>query len=237
MRIHAVALALSGVVAGLAPGATTAQERLTAIRGGQVHTVSGAVIENGVVLFQDGKIVDVGPTLPVPSGAEVIEAAGRIVTPGIIDARTMFGIDPSDRWEPSGPLMPQLRIVESFTLPRNSEWLREGVTAVYLTPGPQNVIGGLGAVVKLAGRPGGILISDAAGMSASLGEVPKQSFGTGRRALGWARWPCCGRRWSVRARPAAAATKCRAIWDSRRWPACWRANCRCACRPTRPKTS
>jgi imidazolonepropionase-like amidohydrolase len=51
------------------------------------------------------------------------------------------------------------------------------VTASYLTPGPENVLGGMGAVVKLAGRPGDYLVSDAAGMSASLGEIPKQSFG------------------------------------------------------------
>lgn len=177
MRMQTAALALLGVLGVLGPGAAAGQERLTAISGGQVHTVSGEVIENGVVLFQNGKIVDVGANLTVPSDAEVIEAAGRVVTPGIIDARTMFGIDPPDRWETSGPVAPQLRVIESFALPPGSEWLREGVTAVYLTPGPQNVIGGLGAVVKLAGRPGEILVSEAAGMSASLGEVPRQSFG------------------------------------------------------------
>lgn len=171
-RVSAAVLAL--LTAAAAAGA---QDRVTAIRGGQVHTIASGVIDDGVVLIQGGRILDVGPDLPVPPGAEIIEAGGLIVTPGAIDARASIGITPLDLWESSGAVVPQLRILESFSLPQNLDWLREGVTAVYLSPGPQNVLGGMGAVVKLAGRSGEAIVREAAGMSASLGEVPKRSFG------------------------------------------------------------
>ena len=155
--------------------AATGQERLTAVRGGEVHTISQGVIRGGAVVFQGGKIVDV-TSGDVPSDAELIDASGLVVTPGIIDARSGLGVSPSDSWETSGAVTPQLRIFESFTLPANHDWLRAGVTAVYVSPGPQAVIGGLGAVVKLAGRRASQLVREDAGMSASLGEIPKQSF-------------------------------------------------------------
>jgi len=162
----------------LAAASASAQDRVLAIRGGQVHPISSAVIQNGTILIQGGKILDVGGALSVPAGAEVIEARGLIVTPGIIDARSHLGVNLSDGWETAGPVYPQLRVIESFSLPPNHDWLREGVTAAYVTPGEQNVIGGLGAVVKLFGRPGEVVVRDAAGLSVSLGEVPKASFGT-----------------------------------------------------------
>ena len=147
-----------------------------AIRGGQIHTISSGIIEDGVVLIQDGKIVDVGKNVQIPSGIDVIEAKGLIVTPGMIDARCYFGVGMADLWETSSPVVPQVHVIESFTARPNSDWLRAGVTSAYITPGPQNVIGGYGAVVKLAGRPSTYIVSEEAGMSASVGEVPKQSF-------------------------------------------------------------
>jgi imidazolonepropionase-like amidohydrolase len=147
-----------------------------AVRGGQIHTISSGIIEDGVVLIKDGKIADVGKNVQIPSGVQVIDAKGLIVTPGLIDARCYFGIGMSDMWETSRPVVPQVHIIESFTLWPNSDWLRAGVTSAYITPGPQNVIGGYGAVVKLAGRPSTYIVSEEAGLSASVGEVPKQSF-------------------------------------------------------------
>lgn len=177
MRRHA-ALGLSFLITLLLSVLSLfAQERELAIRGAEIHTVSSGIIYQGAILIQNGKIRAIGRSLTIPSGARIIDVPDAIVTPGIIDARSMVGIDPPDRWENSHPVVPQLRIIESFSTPRDHDWLRAGVTATYLTPGPQNVIGGMGAVVKLAGRPGEALVNDAAGMSVSLGEIPKRSFG------------------------------------------------------------
>lgn len=57
---------------------------LQAIVGGYVFPVSGPPILRGTVLFRDGKIVDVGPELPVPEGAVLHRAEGKFVTPGFV---------------------------------------------------------------------------------------------------------------------------------------------------------
>jgi imidazolonepropionase-like amidohydrolase len=63
-----------------------------AITGARVVTVSGAVIENGTVVVQDGRIAAVGATVSIPSGAERIDGKGLSVYPGMIDAATNLGL-------------------------------------------------------------------------------------------------------------------------------------------------
>jgi imidazolonepropionase-like amidohydrolase len=154
-----------------------AEETPVVIRGAQIHTIASGVIDNGTVLVEGGKVAAVGKNIDLPSNAQIIDARGLIVTPGIIDARSYLGLGFNDMWESSTPVVPQLHIIESFQgISPGHDWLKAGVTAVYITPGPQNVIGGFGAVVKMAGRPSTAIVSEEAGMSASMGEVPKQSF-------------------------------------------------------------
>ncbi|MEQ8764252.1 MAG: amidohydrolase family protein [Planctomycetota bacterium] len=64
---------------------------VTAIQGGDVYTVTGEIIRGGTVLVQDGKILDVGQELTVPEGAKVIDATGKVVTPGFV-AISMSGV-------------------------------------------------------------------------------------------------------------------------------------------------
>jgi imidazolonepropionase-like amidohydrolase len=63
-----------------------------AITNARVITVSGAVIENGTVVIQDGKIVAVGASVSIPSNAEKIDGKGLSVYPGMIDAGTNLGL-------------------------------------------------------------------------------------------------------------------------------------------------
>ena len=85
-RIPVVAaLATLACVAGL-PAQTIA------ITGGTVYPVSGPVIEHGTVLMRDGRIVAVGANVAVPEGAERIDATGKIVTPGFVNAGTQLGL-------------------------------------------------------------------------------------------------------------------------------------------------
>lgn len=86
MRI-AITFALSCVVASAAAGQTVA------VTGARVYPVSGPVIENGTVIFENGRITQVGAGLPCPSGAECINAQGRWVTPGIFNALTTLGVN------------------------------------------------------------------------------------------------------------------------------------------------
>ncbi|MFP4600659.1 MAG: amidohydrolase family protein [Persicimonas sp.] len=66
----------------------------TAFTGAEVHTVSGEVIEDGVVVVgEDGLIAQVGPAdTEVPAGADVVGAAGKVITPGFVDAQTRLGV-------------------------------------------------------------------------------------------------------------------------------------------------
>ncbi|MEO7674518.1 MAG: hypothetical protein ABIU09_10640, partial [Pyrinomonadaceae bacterium] len=63
-----------------------------AIVNARIVTVSGAVIENGTVVIQNGKIASVGASLSVPSGAERIEGKGLSVYPGMIDSASAMGL-------------------------------------------------------------------------------------------------------------------------------------------------
>src|SRR4051794_26308629 len=78
-----------------APGAAAATftGEVVAIRGGTVWTASGKVIEGGVVVMQGERIRAVGGAeTAIPDGARVIDARGRHVTPGIIDAHSHMGV-------------------------------------------------------------------------------------------------------------------------------------------------
>jgi imidazolonepropionase-like amidohydrolase len=68
------------------------QKKPIALVGGTIHTVSGAVITNGTILFDKGKIVAVGENVALPADAERVNIAGKHVYPGLIDASTNMGL-------------------------------------------------------------------------------------------------------------------------------------------------
>src|SRR5947199_312626 len=63
-----------------------------AVTGGTVYPVSGPKIANATVLIRDGKIAAVGTSVVVPSDATRIDAAGKWVTPGLIDGGGQMGL-------------------------------------------------------------------------------------------------------------------------------------------------
>jgi imidazolonepropionase-like amidohydrolase len=82
----AVALAVSVIAA------VPAASQTIAITGGKVYPVSGPPIENGTVIITNGKIAAVGANVAIPAGAQRIDATGKIVTPGFVDASTQLGV-------------------------------------------------------------------------------------------------------------------------------------------------
>lgn len=83
---------LIGAGAALLALAMPAPAQTIAIVGGRVHPVSGPMIENGTVLIRDGRIAAVGANVSVPADAVRIDATGKWVTPGIINAVTSLGV-------------------------------------------------------------------------------------------------------------------------------------------------
>ena len=63
-----------------------------AIKNAKIVTVTGPTIPNGTILIQDGKIVGVGPNIPIPSNARVFDAKGLSAYPGMIDPHTAMGL-------------------------------------------------------------------------------------------------------------------------------------------------
>ena len=72
--------------------APAARAQTVAITGGKIYPVSGPVIERGTVLMRDGKIVAVGADVAIPADAQRIDATGKIVTPGLVNAATQLGL-------------------------------------------------------------------------------------------------------------------------------------------------
>ena len=68
------------------------QDHPIALVGGTIHTVSGEVIENGTVLFIDGKITAIGTAVNLPEGCESIDVSGKHVYPSLIVANTSIGL-------------------------------------------------------------------------------------------------------------------------------------------------
>jgi imidazolonepropionase-like amidohydrolase len=131
--------------------------RPTAVVGAQVFTGVGGLIDNGVVLLKDGKVEAVGPGLAVPAGYEVVDAKGKWVTPGLIDAHSHLGVYPSpavpahsDGNEATDPVTPQVWAEHSLW-PQDPGFNTArvgGVTTLLILPGSANLIGGRGVVVR-----------------------------------------------------------------------------------------
>ncbi len=133
------------------------------IRGAEIWTVTRGTIANGDIILKDGKIAEVGKNLAVPESAIVIDAAGMIITHGLVDSHYHLGTGvtmlKSEENDGSGPSVPHMRILDSMhpegIVPHAGSYkdaIAEGVTTVISRPGSGNVIGGQSLAIKLSGR-------------------------------------------------------------------------------------
>jgi len=92
--------------------ATTAQaQEQLAVKGGRILSISRAPIDGGVVLIRDGKIEAVGKDLTIPSDYRVLDATGKVVTPGFIEAHSSRGMDQANERNDNVPF---LSVVDSI---------------------------------------------------------------------------------------------------------------------------
>lgn len=132
-----------------------------AIKAETIYTVSATAIRNGVVLIKNGKIENVGSatSVTIPADYKIYEA--KVVTPGLVDARTVVGLSGAlniptdqDQLEKSSPIQPDLRAIDAYN-PDESlvKIIRDnGVTTIHTGHGIGALVSGQTMVAKT--KPG-----------------------------------------------------------------------------------
>ena len=162
------------------------------IQNGHIKPMVGPELERGCVLIDDnGKIAAVAPEIASPAGAQVLDAGGRLVTPGCVEAHYHIGLDNEavgweghDYNETVEPLTPQMRAIDSIN-PQDEAFgnaLQGGVTTACTGPGSANVVGGTFVAIKLAGkRVDKMIVKEPLAMKCAFGENPKRCYGQGMK--------------------------------------------------------
>jgi imidazolonepropionase-like amidohydrolase len=158
-----------------------------AIVGGRVLPITGAEIERGTVLIENGRISAVGASVTVPDDAQVVDAEGAWVLPGFIDAHAHVGVsEEAEGWagqdtnEMTEPVTAQVRAIDAIN-PADlgfRDAIMGGVLAVNVNPGSGNPIGGQTVALKCWGRTvDQMVLRQPSGMKSALGENPKRVYG------------------------------------------------------------
>ncbi len=155
------------------------------IKAGKIHTISHGIIENGAVLIEKGKIKSIGSHINIPRDVKIIDAGEDAwMLPGLIESHTSMGTGSrysgSDMDETSAPNTAQLSIIDAVNpFDKNFQYAgKAGITALMLSQGRTNVIGGQTAVVKVKGKTiTEMILKSPAGVKISLGETPKTFYG------------------------------------------------------------
>jgi imidazolonepropionase-like amidohydrolase len=147
----------------------------------------GDIIENGSILISEGKIVEVSKQIKETDQMEIIDAQGRIVTPGLIDAHSHLGLwesaigfEGADGNEAVDPITPHMRAIDAIN-PMDitfEEARNAGITSTATGPGSANIFGGTFIAIKTAKakRVEELIIKDPVAMKCAFGENPKNCY-------------------------------------------------------------
>jgi imidazolonepropionase-like amidohydrolase len=190
-------MALGGAVLGafLAGGTVRAeaQVRMTsppqsqpiALRGATIHTVANGVIENGTIVFEGGVITAVGTDVEIPANAQVVDATGKHIYPGLIDAYSTVGIseigsvDVSSDTNELGDFNPNVRAAVAVNAEsRHIGTTRTAGVLVTLTTPGGGLVSGLSSAMNMEGWTWeDMALKDAAAMNVNW---PNPNAGRGR---------------------------------------------------------
>jgi imidazolonepropionase-like amidohydrolase len=172
-------------VSGAAAEATVAAGPW-ALVGGRVIPIEGDPFD-GVVLVEGGTIRALGGGVRVPDGVERVDATGKVVLPGLVDAHVHLGVhEEGEGWagqdtnEMTDPVTPQVRALDAIN-PADlgfQDAIAGGVLTVNVNPGSGNPIGGQTVALRCAGRTvDDMVLRSPSGVKSALGENPKRVFG------------------------------------------------------------
>lgn len=168
--------ACGALVLSLAAFQPLAAQQVIAVRGATVHTAAGAPLPNATILVRDGKIAAVGPNVAVPAGAQVVDVAGKVIIPGMLDEHSHIGARPSDLNDRPMIIGPQHRFIDVLDL-EDPEWeiaASGGVTTVITGPGSGENVSGQAVVIKTFGEDlAKRMVSERGGMKFAMG--PKRN--------------------------------------------------------------
>ena len=163
---------------------------MLAIKNGKLCTVTCGIIDCGTLLIENGKIAAIGTDLALPDGCQVLDATGKWVTPGLIDAHTHISTfaEPQPRPtihdgnETTSPNTAQIRGIDGLN-PQDmaiGEARKAGFTTCFTGPGSANVVCGTGIAFKC--KPGetvyDLVIPGTEMMKMAFGENPKNVYGS-----------------------------------------------------------
>ena len=149
----ALSLGVAGAAAAVGHGGVAEgdpQPEVVAYHAARIHTGDGLVVEDACLIVEDGKVVDVVRRDELPPLMPVVELGESVLAPGFVavDSTLTGAVDRGDR--SIGALRRAFDDWDPFADP--NEVLAHGITTVYLSPARGRLVGGRGAVVKVAGE-------------------------------------------------------------------------------------
>ena len=138
-----------------------AQDHPIALKGAKLLTITHGTIENGTVVMQNGKITGVGSNAAIPADAQVVDATGMTIYPGLIDSETQLGLTEisaenmtNDLVEPSDEIMPHMHVYDAFHAESALIPVARlnGITNAIVAPESLDTLPGQDSFIQLAGR-------------------------------------------------------------------------------------
>ena len=153
------------------------------IKNASLIDMAGTYKEKRDILIDGGTFASIAPQIAAQAGYKVIDADGRLVTPGLIESHCHLGMADSagqDINEKTGPIHPGLRALDAIDLNSRdfTQALEHGVTTLAVGPGSSNLIGGTFLIIKSAGTSAASrIVKEEFCMKMALGENPKTNYG------------------------------------------------------------